>query len=152
MIKGFKRTICKFVITALSTVAILTVNPKNVMADANTDAILAQQALILQQQAIIQAQQAAFLQAYQQALLAQYQKAFMDQYAAALFVQQGLATQQLNAIQQSYMLNAVQAQQAAQYKSMIQTLGLEHQDHLMEEFTKYQNQAIAAFKGYEGIK
>ena len=143
-IKVIKKTLRILACGALSAL-IVCASPKSVKADAVTDALAAQQAALYQQQLQM-------MQAYQEALLAQYQQAMMDQYQQALFVQQALAKQQMNAIQQAYLLNAIQAQQKAQYESMLNVTGLEYKDQLMQEFIKNQKNANATFKGYEGIK
>ena len=135
----------KIAFTALFASAIIFAPVKNVKADAVTDALVAQQNLLYQQQL-------AQIQAYQAALQAQYQQAMADQYAKALLVFQEAQANQLRAIQQAYMLNSIQQQQQAQYTSMLQTTGLDYQQHLIDEYNKYQKQAITAFKGYEGIK
>ena len=115
-----------------------------VKADAYADALQYQQA----QQALV-AQQA--LEA-QQALMAQYNQAIADQYAKALLVYQEAIAAQARAVQQSYMLASVQQLQNAQYTSMVQQTGLDYQSYLLDQYQKYQKQALAAFKGYEGIK
>ena len=137
MIKGF---------AAFVVVAVVVLAPSNnVKADEMADAIAAQQAALYQQQ--VEA-----LQAYQAALLAQYQQAMADQYAKAVLVFAEAQASQQRAIQQAYMLNSIQQQQKAQYTNMVQQTGLDYQQHLLDEYNKYQKQAIAAFKGYEGIK
>lgn len=135
----------KIIAASLFAAAVALAPAKTVKADAVTDAIAAQQAAIY-------AQQVAAIQAYQQALLAQYQQAVADQYAKSLLVFQEAQANQQRAIQQAYMLNAIQQQQNAQYQSMIQSTGLEYQQHLLDTYQLYQKQAIQAFKGYEGIK
>ncbi|MFT3982634.1 MAG: hypothetical protein QM697_01895 [Lachnospiraceae bacterium] len=96
-------------------------------------------------------QQLALLEQYQSALAAQYQAALAAQYQAALTVQAGMQKIQANAVDQAYLLNAVQAMQLAQYQAMIQNQGLEHQDYLLEEFKESQVQAMQAFLGYNGL-
>ena len=142
--KFFKKTI-KLLACGVLAATVVCASPKSVKADAEADALVAQQAALYQQQLQM-------MQAYQEALLAQYLQALMDHYQQALFVQQALAKQQMNAIQQAYLLNAIQAQQKAQYESMLNATGLEYKDQLMQEFIKNQKNANAAFKGYEGIK
>lgn len=88
----------------------------------------------------------------QQALMAQYNQAIADQYAKALLVYQEAIAAQARAVQQSYMLASVQQLQNAQYTSMVQQTGLDYQSYLLDRYQKYQKQALAAFKGYEGIK
>ena len=140
----FNKTI-KIVTAVAFTLAVLLVPAKTVKADELSDAIAAQQALVYQQQ--LQS-----IQAYQAALMAQYQQAMADQYAKALLVFNEAQAEQQRAIQQAYMLNSIQQKQKAQYTSMIQLTGLDYQQYLIDEYNKYQKQAIAAFKGYEGIK
>ena len=134
------------IVTAVAfTLVVLLAPAKTVKADELSDAIAAQQALVYQQQ--LQA-----IQAYQAALMAQYQQAMADQYAKALLVFNEAQAEQQRAIQQAYMLNSIQQKQKAQYTNMVQTTGLDYQQHLIDEYNKYQKQAIAAFKGFEGIK
>lgn len=121
-----------------------------VKADAYADALQYQQA----QQALEAQQKEAnriALEA-QQALMAQYNQAIADQYAKALLVYQEAIAAQARAVQQSYMLASVQQLQNAQYTSMVQQTGLDYQSYLLDRYQKYQKQALAAFKGYEGIK
>ena len=121
-----------------------------VKADAYADALQYQQA----QQALEAQQKEAnriALEA-QQALMAQYNQAIADQYAKALLVYQEAIAAQARAVQQSYMLASVQQLQNAQYTSMVQQTGLDYQSYLLDQYQKYQKQALAAFKGYEGIK
>ena len=77
--------------------------------------------------------------------MAQYNQAIADQYAKALLVYQEAIAAQARAVQQSYMLASVQQLQNAQ-------TGLDYQSYLLDRYQKYQKQALAAFKGYEGIK
>ena len=114
---------------------------------ANQQAIEVQQTLLKQQE---EANRLA-LEA-QQALMAQYNQAIADQYAKALLVYQEAIAAQARAVQQSYMLASVQQLQNAQYTSMVQQTGLDYQSYLLDQYQKYQKQALAAFKGYEGIK
>lgn len=127
-----------------------------VKADAYADALQyqqAQQALVAQQALEAQQKEAnrIALEA-QQALMAQYNQAIADQYAKALLVHQEAIAAQARAVQQSYMLASVQQLQNAQYTSMVQQTGLDYQSYLLDRYQKYQKQALAAFKGYEGIK
>ena len=127
-----------------------------VKADAYADALQyqqAQQALAAQQALEAQQKEAnrIALEA-QQALMAQYNQAIADQYAKALLVYQEAIAAQARAVQQSYMLASVQQLQNAQYTSMVQQTGLDYQSYLLDRYQKYQKQALAAFKGYEGIK
>lgn len=127
-----------------------------VKADAYADALQyqqAQQALAAQQALEAQQKEAnrIALEA-QQALMAQYNQAIADQYAKALLVYQEAIAAQARAVQQSYMLASVQQLQNAQYTSMVQQTGLDYQSYLLDQYQKYQKQALAAFKGYEGIK
>lgn len=116
-------------------------------------ALVAQQALAAQQALEAQQKEAnrIALEA-QQALMAQYNQAIADQYAKALLVYQEAIAAQARAVQQSYMLASVQQLQNAQYTSMVQQTGLDYQSYLLDRYQKYQKQALAAFKGYEGIK
>jgi len=107
---------------------------------------------------LLYAQQLALLEQYQSALAAQYQAALAAQYQAALTVQAGMQKVQAgmqkvqaNAVNQVYLLNAVQAMQLAQYQAMIQNQSLEHQDYLLKEFKESQVQAMQAFLGYNGL-
>lgn len=127
-----------------------------VKADAYADALKyqqAQQALAAQQALEAQQKEAnrIALEA-QQALMAQYNQAIADQYAKALLVHQEAIAAQARSVQQSYMLASVQQLQNAQYTSMVQQTGLDYQSYLLDRYQKYQKQALAAFKGYEGIK
>ena len=144
MKKRFNK-LTKIAFTALFASAIIFAPAKNVKADAVTDALVAQQNLLYQQQL-------AQIQAYQAALQAQYQQAMADQYAKALLVFQEAQANQLRALQQSYMLNAVQAQQKAQIQHMIESNGYEYQQRLLNQYTICQQQALDTFKGYEGLK
>ncbi|MDO4189024.1 MAG: hypothetical protein Q4D29_08525 [Lachnospiraceae bacterium] len=144
MKKVINRVVKLLVASSLGMVLCMS-SSKAVKADELADAIAAQQAIIYQQQ--LQA-----IQAYQAALMAQYQQAMADQYAKALLVFNEAQAEQQRAIQQAYMLNAIQQKQKAQYTSMVQNTGLDYQQHLIDEYNKYQKQAVAAFKGYEGIK
>ena len=148
MIKIVNKVVKAVSVMVLASLVML-VPVKSVKADAVTDAIAAQQAVLYQQQV-------EQLQQYQAALLAQYQLAYQqavaDQYAKALLVFKEQQAEQQRAIQQAYMLNSIQQAQKAHYTSMVQSTGLDYQQHLLDEYAKYQKQAITAFKGYEGIK
>lgn len=135
----------KVVVSVLLAAVVMISSKKDIRADELADVIATQQEMVYQQQL----QQ---LQTYQAALMAQYQQAIADQYAKALLVFNEAQAQQQRAIQQAYMLNSIQQQQQAQYINMVQTTGKDYQQHLIDEYTKYQQQAINAFKGYEGIK
>ena len=139
----------KIIVGTMFAVALMLASGKNAKADELTDALLAQQAAIYQQQL-------AAIQAYQQQVLAQqaalYQQAIADQNAKALLVFQEAQANQLRALQQSYMLNAVQAQQKAQIQHMIESNGYEYQQRLLNQYTICQQQALDTFKGYEGLK
>lgn len=139
------KTIKKLFLVTLLAMVVAVAGTKTVKADELTDALLAQQAALYQQQLEI-------LQNYQAAMLAQYQQAIADQYAKAVLVQQGFAKQQQAAIQQAYLLNSIQAMQNAQYQSMINASNLDYKGHLLEEYKKYQDQSKTAFLGYEGLK
>ena len=158
----FKGSVLKLLTAmALGTFAVF-LSSDVVKADAYADALQyqqAQQALVAQQalaaQQALEAQQKEAnriaLEA-QQALMAQYNQAIADQYAKALLVYQEAIAAQARAVQQSYMLASVQQLQNAQYTSMVQQTGLDYQSYLLDQYQKYQKQALAAFKGYEGIK
>lgn len=141
MIKKILKVTAGIVLAAV----VLLTPAKAVKADAVTDAILAQQAALYEQQL-------AAIQAYQVALAAQYQQQVADQYAKAVLVFNEAQANQQRAIQQAYMLKAIQQQQKAQYECMIKSTGLDYQQHLLEDYTRYQQKGIDAFKGYEGIK
>lgn len=137
--------VAKFLVSITLSVVVIASTVNTVKADELADALAAQQAILYQQQV-------AAIQAYQAALLAQYQQAMADQYAKALLVFNEAQANQQRAIQQAYMLNSIQQQQQAQYTNMVQKTGLDYQQHLLEEYKKYQQQAANAFKGYEGLK
>ena len=127
-----------------------------VKADAYADALKyqqAQQALAAQQALEAQQKEAnrIALEA-QQALMAQYNQAIANQYAKALLVYPEAIAAQARAVQQSYMLASVQQLQNAQYTSMVQQTALNYQRYKKKQYQKYQKQALAPFKGYEGIK
>ncbi len=106
-----------------------------------------QQALIAQQQAAAQAQMAQYLAAFQ----AQKMNAWNDQFAAAQQVLNNAQYLQMSALNQTYILNAIQAQQRAQYEAMINKMGLDYKGMLMQEFKDGQYDAMQAFKGYNGL-
>ena len=158
----FKGSVLKLLVAMALGVFAVFLSSDVVKADAYADALQyqqAQQALVAQQalaaQQALEAQQKEAnriaLEA-QQALMAQYNQAIADQYAKALLVYQEAIAAQARAVQQSYMLASVQQLQNAQYTSMVQQTGLDYQSYLLDQYQKYQKQALAAFKGYEGIK
>lgn len=158
----FKGSVLKLLAAMALCVFAVFLSSDVVKADAYADALQyqqAQQALVAQQalaaQQALEAQQKEAnriaLEA-QQALMAQYNQAIADQYAKALLVYQEAIAAQARAVQQSYMLASVQQLQNAQYTSMVQQTGLDYQSYLLDQYQKYQKQALAAFKGYEGIK
>lgn len=158
----FKGSVLKLLAAMALGVFVVFLSSDVVKADAYADALQyqqAQQALVAQQalaaQQALEAQQKEAnriaLEA-QQALMAQYNQAIADQYAKALLVYQEAIAAQARAVQQSYMLASVQQLQNAQYTSMVQQTGLDYQSYLLDQYQKYQKQALAAFKGYEGIK
>lgn len=158
----FKGSVLKLLAAMALCVFAVFLSSDVVKADAYADALQyqqAQQALVAQQalaaQQALEAQQKEAnriaLEA-QQALMAQYNQAIADQYAKALLVHQEAIAAQARAVQQSYMLASVQQLQNAQYTSMVQQTGLDYQSYLLDRYQKYQKQALAAFKGYEGIK
>lgn len=158
----FKGSVLKLLAAMALGVFVVFLSSDVVKADAYADALQyqqAQQVLVAQQalaaQQALEAQQKEAnriaLEA-QQALMAQYNQAIADQYAKALLVYQEAIAAQARAVQQSYMLASVQQLQNAQYTSMVQQTGLDYQSYLLDQYQKYQKQALAAFKGYEGIK
>ena len=158
----FKGCVLKLLVAMALGVFAVFLSSDVVKADAYADALQyqqAQQALVAQQalaaQQALEAQQKEAnriaLEA-QQALMAQYNQAIADQYAKALLVYQEAIAAQARAVQQSYMLASVQQLHNAQYTSMVQQTGLDYQSYLLDRYQKYQKQALAAFKGYEGIK
>lgn len=152
----FKGSVLKLLAAMALCVFAVFLSSDVVKADAYADALQyqqAQQALVAQQALAAQQKEAnrIALEA-QQALMAQYNQAIADQYAKALLVYQEAIAAQARAVQQSYMLASVQQLQNAQYTSMVQQTGLDYQSYLLDQYQKYQKQALAAFKGYEGIK
>lgn len=152
----FKGSVLKLLAAMALCVFAVFLSSDVVKADAYADALQyqqAQQALVAQQALAAQQKEAnrIALEA-QQALMAQYNQAIADQYAKALLVYQEAIAAQARAVQQSYMLASVQQLQDAQYTSMVQQTGLDYQSYLLDQYQKYQKQALAAFKGYEGIK
>ena len=152
----FKGSVLKLLAAMALCVFAVFLSSDVVKADAYADALQyqqAQQALVAQQALAAQQKEAnrIALEA-QQALMAQYNQAIADQYAKALLVYQEAIAAQGRAVQQSYMLASVQQLQNAQYTSMVQQTGLDYQSYLLDRYQKYQKQALAAFKGYEGIK
>ena len=152
----FKGSVLKLLAAMALGVLAVFLSSDVVKADAYADALQyqqAQQALAAQQALEAQQKEAnrIALEA-QQALMAQYNQAIADQYAKALLVYQEAIAAQARAVQQSYMLASVQQLQNAQYTSMVQQTGLDYQSYLLDRYQKYQKQALAAFKGYEGIK
>ena len=152
----FKGCVLKLLVAMALGVFAVFLSSDVVKADAYADALQyqqAQQALAAQQALEAQQKEAnrIALEA-QQALMAQYNQAIADQYAKALLVYQEAIAAQARAVQQSYMLASVQQLQNAQYTSMVQQTGLDYQSYLLDQYQKYQKQALAAFKGYEGIK
>lgn len=152
----FKGSVLKLLAAMALCVFAVFLSSDVVKADAYADALQyqqAQQALAAQQALEAQQKEAnrIALEA-QQALMAQYNQAIADQYAKALLVYQEAIAAQARAVQQSYMLASVQQLQNAQYTSMVQQTGLDYQSYLLDQYQKYQKQALAAFKGYEGIK
>lgn len=152
----FKGSVLKLLAAMALCVFAVFLSSDVVKADAYADALKyqqAQQALAAQQALEAQQKEAnrIALEA-QQALMAQYNQAIADQYAKALLVHQEAIAAQARSVQQSYMLASVQQLQNAQYTSMVQQTGLDYQSYLLDRYQKYQKQALAAFKGYEGIK
>ena len=152
----FKGSVLKLLAAMALCVFAVFLSSDVVKADAYADALQYHQtqlALVAHQALAAQQKEAnrIALEA-QQALMAQYNQAIADQYAKALLVHQEAIAAQARAVQQSYMLASVQQLQDAQYTSMVQQTGLDYQSYLLDRYRKYQKQALAAFKGYEGIK
>lgn len=148
----FKR-LSKVLLGAMCGIAIIMSCPKNINA-ASIDAAMAMQAASLTPEQIQQLwlSQQALLLNNQQAILDQYAKAFTDQYAKGLFVQQAFSKQQLEAIQQYYLLNAVQIQQAAQLQALLNANVNTGAYTGLPEFQQAQQEALKAFLAYEGLK
>lgn len=162
IIKGIK------VVTALTLTAVMVIGTnQSVYADAAGDALAAQQAqqaqllllmqtpeyqaaLVAQQKALAEQQKA--LEQYQAALMAQYQAALQKQYEAAVLAFTNAQYLQASAVNQTYLLNAAQALQKAQYEALINKQGLDYKNYLMEQFKNGQYGAIQSFKGYNGIQ
>lgn len=151
------------------------------MADAVTDAQQAQLLLLMQtpeyqaalaaqqaqqaqlaqiaaqQAAVLAAQQAAFLQAqqaqmaYLAALQAAQQAAWNGQLQAAQEVLSNAQYLQMSAVNQTYLLNAIQAQQKAQYESLLNQTGKDYRNMLLENYKKGQYEGIRSFTGYNGL-
>ena len=137
--RQFTGKLLKTALVAVTIVSITFSSGVTAKADTTTDA------------AALYEQQMALLQQYQSILAAQYQAALYAQYQAALTAQANMQQIQANAVDQAYLLNAIQAMQNAQYQAMIQKQGLEYQDYLMKEFNESQKQAMQAFLGYNGL-
>lgn len=144
--------------------ALMIAMPDTVKADEAYDAQLQQLQLLMQTpeyQAALKAQQeaqAAFLAQQQQlalqaqaAALAQYQQAWQQQYAAAQLVYNNALYLQQMAVNQTYLLNSIQAQQRANYEAMVKRAGLDYQNMLIKDFTDDQYKALKAFTGYYGF-
>ena len=142
-VKSIIITVTTLVITFVITIG----TPKTVLADEAADA----QALALAQAQALQLQLLMQTPEYQAALKAQ-QAALQQQYQAALLVYNNAQYLQQRAVNQTYLLNAIQAQQRAGYESMINTAGLDYKSELMKRFTDNQYKGITAFKGYTGVQ
>ncbi len=140
----FAKILCRIILAAVMTagavMGITGCSEVTVKADTVTDAANTQ---YVQQQAL--------LQQYQNILLAQYQAGLLAQYQAALTAQAGMQKIQENAVNQAFLLNAVQTMQDAQYQAMVQRQGLEYSDYLLKEYKESQDQAMKAFLGYNGL-
>lgn len=152
------RSVKSIIITVtafVATIAISIGTPKTVLADEAADAQALAQAQALQLQLLMQTPEyQAALKAQQEAqakALAQYQAALQQQYQAALLVYNNAQYLQQRAVNQTYLLNAIQAQQKAGYESMINTAGLDYKSELMKRFTDNQYKGITAYKGYTGV-
>lgn len=120
--------------TAVTVAGVAVATPVTVKADAVQDA------LALQQQQILLLQQA-------------QQQAMLDQYQKALLVYQEAIANQQRAIQQAYMLNSVTALQQAQYNNLVnKTVNGAYQGYILEDYAKYQQQAMQAYLTYFGLK
>ena len=124
-------------------------------AQAAQQAQLAQ--LAAQQAAVLAAQQAAYMQAqqaqlaYLAALQAAQQAAWNGQLQAAQEVLSNAQYLQMSAVNQTYLLNAIQAQQKAQYESLLNQTGLDYRNMLLENYKKGQYEGIRSFMGYNGL-
>lgn len=144
---------------------------KTVSADEAADALVIQQALLVQQQQqaalLAQQQQAALLaqqqqqaallaqqQQQQQALLlqAQQQQAALlaQQYQAALQIQNSFINQHADAAQQAFLLQQLQNMQYQQYQAMVNRCNLDYKSDLFNTYQKYQEAALKSFLGYNG--
>ncbi len=113
-------------------------------------AVALQQAQIAQQAAIIAAQQAE-LARQQAAILAAQQAAWNAQLQAAQQVLANAQYMQASAVNQTYLLNATQWQQRAEYEAMINKQMLDYKSMLMDNYRRDQYNAILSFKGYNGL-
>ena len=171
----------KIVLGLLTGVALCLQIRQTVRADAVTDAQQAQLLLLMQtpeyqaalaaqqaqqaqlaqiaaqQAAILAAQQAAFMQAQQAqaayllALQTAKQAAWNGQLQAAQEVLSNAQYLQMSAVNQTYLLNAIQAQQKAQYESLLNQTGKDYRNMLLENYKKGQYEGIRSFMGYNGL-
>lgn len=154
-------------LTALTVAVVMIIGMnQKVYADAASDALAAQQAqqaqllllmqtpeyqaaLVAQQKALAEQQKA--LEQYQAALMAQYQAALQKQYEAAVLAYTNAQYLQASAVNQTYLLNAAQWLQRAQFEALINKQNLDYKSYLMEQFKNGQYGAIQSFKGATGV-
>ena len=121
-------------LSAITIAGVLFIAPTTVKADPMQDV------LAIQQQQILLLQQA-------------QQQAMMDQYQKATLVYQEAVINQQRALQQAYMLNSINAMQQAQYTNLVNnTVPSPYMGYIMDDYTKYQNQAMQAYLTYFGLK
>lgn len=147
------RSIIRIATAAAMAFGIFVAGASNVKADEAADAaLLQQQAVLVQQQAALLAQQQAVLAQYQAALIQQQQQVAALRNQAALTVYNGFVDARQNALPQALMLQQMQNLQYQQYHSMLINQGLDYQPYLLDEYGKYQQQALNGFVGYYGLQ
>lgn len=138
--KRIGRKMLKSVAAVTLTAALFCCPASTVYADAPTDA------------AVLAAQQAALMQTPEyQALLLQQQAVLAAQQQAALLALKNAQYLQQSAMNQAYLLNAIQTVQRMQLQNMMEREGLDYQKTVMDEFTKTQNKALLSYLGYYGM-
>ncbi len=85
------------------------------------------------------------------AVLAAQQAALAAQQQAALLALKNAQYLQQSAMNQAYLLNAIQTVQRMQLQNMMEREGLDYQKTVMDEFTKTQNKALLSYLGYYGM-
>lgn len=70
---------------------------------------------------------------------------------AALLALKNAQYLQQSAMNQAYLLNAIQTVQRMQLQNMMEREGLDYQKTVMDEFTKTQNKALLSYLGYYGM-